>query len=267
MSSGTEVARVGPVERRPPPFGGLSLPVFVIEVRRLLRNRRTVAFTLVLPVVFFLIFGLNKAYASQRAGSGNVSAFIMISMALYGCVVATTGSGATVSLERAAGWSRQLRVTPLTPLAYILIKMATALVLGFFADVIVYAVGIATGQPSMPVHVWALSAVVVWLGSLIFGAFGLFMGYLLPSDNVMQVMGFVLWLVSFGGGLFVPLSQFPEAVRQGAKFTPLYGLNQIVHVGLNSTPFDWTWVLNVLAWLAIFVGGAAWRFRKDTARV
>ena len=26
-------------------------------------------------------------------------------------------------------------------------------------------------------------------------------------------------------------------------------------------------ILNVLVWTAMFVGGAAWRFRKDTARV
>jgi ABC-2 type transport system permease protein len=27
------------------------------------------------------------------------------------------------------------------------------------------------------------------------------------------------------------------------------------------------WIVNLLAWLAIFGLGAAWRFRKDTARV
>jgi ABC-2 type transport system permease protein len=27
------------------------------------------------------------------------------------------------------------------------------------------------------------------------------------------------------------------------------------------------WVVNLLAWLAIFVGGAAWRMGRDTARV
>jgi ABC-2 type transport system permease protein len=27
------------------------------------------------------------------------------------------------------------------------------------------------------------------------------------------------------------------------------------------------WVVNAVAWLAIFTAGAIWRFRKDTARV
>ena len=54
----------------------------------------------------------------------------MISLALYGAVFATTSGGAMVSIERAQGWSRQLRLTPLSPAAYIAIKMLTALVLG-----------------------------------------------------------------------------------------------------------------------------------------
>src|SRR5215471_2629706 len=91
---------------------GVNLTVLALEVRRLLRNRRTVIFALVIPAVFFLLFGLNKAYAHQRAGHGNVSAFILASMALYGAVLATTSGGAMVSIELAAGWSRQLRITP-----------------------------------------------------------------------------------------------------------------------------------------------------------
>jgi hypothetical protein len=43
-----------------------------------------VIFTLITPVLFFLVFGLNSTYAGQREGSGNVSAAIMILIALYG---------------------------------------------------------------------------------------------------------------------------------------------------------------------------------------
>ena len=260
-------APAGLPERGSPPLGGFSLTVLHLEVRRLLRNRRTMIFTLVAPVIFFLIFGLNSAYANLRAGHGNVSAFIMISMALYGAVLATTSGGAMVSVERASGWSRQLRVTPLTPAAYIAIKMLTALVLGFVSVAAVYAAGIVVGKPSMPLGLWVATGACVWIGSLVFAAFGLFVGYLLPSENVMQVIGFVLMLFSFGGGLFIPLSQFSPALRDAARFTPLFGLNQLVHYPLVGGAFHWTWAANLVVWLAVFSAGAAWRFRRDTARV
>ena len=256
--------------RNVPAMGGFNFTVLKLEVRRLLRNRRTVIFAIVFPVVFFLLFGLNKAYALQSAGPGshgNVSAFIMISMALYGAVLATTSGGAMVSIERAAGWSRQLRLTPLSPTAYIAIKVLTAMVLGLASVVVVYAVGALTGKPSMSGYLWVVTAVCVWVGSLVFAAFGLFMGYLLPTENVMQFLGFGLMLFAFAGGLFIPLSQYPHTLQTLAEFTPLYGLNQLVHAPLLGTGVQLKWAVNALVWLAIFAGGAIWRFRKDTARV
>jgi ABC-2 type transport system permease protein len=253
--------------RRAPGLGGFNLTVLGLEVRRLLRNRRTVLFTMVLPVVFFLIFGLNSAYANLRDAHGNVSAEIMISMALYGAILATTSGGAMVSIERAEGWSRQLRLTPLSPLAYVVIKMLTAMVLGLSSVIAVYLVGLLTGKPSMPGYLWFVTGASVWIGSLVFAAFGLFMGYLLPTENVMQILSFALVLFAFGGGLFVPLRQFPHLLQTIAEYTPLYGLNQLVHAPLLGGSIHLAWVVNAVAWLAIFAGGAVWRFRKDTARV
>jgi ABC-2 type transport system permease protein len=254
------------VDRPVPPLGGFSPKLVALESRRVLRNRRTLIFTVVVPTVFFLIFGLNGAYANFRYGSGNVSAEVLISMALYGAVLATTSGGATVSLERAAGWTRTLRVTPLTSVAYVAVKMVTSLVLGALAVAVVYVVGAFTGEPRMPLWVWLVAAIATWLGSLVFSAFGLFIGYLLPSENVMQLIGFALMLFSFGGGLFVPLSQFSPALRTMAELTPLWGLSQLVHYPLGGGAFRVTWVANVAVWLAVFSLGAAWRFARATER-
>jgi ABC-2 type transport system permease protein len=253
--------------RRAPGLGGFNGTLLGLEVRRVLRNRRTVIISTVFPVVFFLIFGLNKAYALVPDGRGNVAAFVMISMALYGAVLATTYAGAMVSIERAAGWSRQLRLTPLSPAAYITVKMLTALVLGLCSVVAVFAAGLITHKASMPGYLWIVSGLSVWIGSLVFAAFGLLMGYLLPTENVMQILGLGLAALSFLGGLFTPLNQLPDVVQTIAKFTPLYGLNQLVHAPMLGTGIELTWVANAVIWLAIFAGGAAWRMRKDTARV
>ena len=101
------------LERQPPPLGGFRPAIVRLEVRRLLRNRRTMILALLLPVLFFWGFGLNSSYVHERAGHGNVTAVVMISIALYGTVSATATCRAMVSIERAAGWSLQLRVTPL----------------------------------------------------------------------------------------------------------------------------------------------------------
>jgi ABC-2 type transport system permease protein len=158
-------------------------------------------------------------------------------------------------------------VTPLSSTAYIATKMLTALVLGASSVIAVYVVGGISNKPSMPLQYWVITALCVWIGSLLFAAFGLFIGYLLPSENVMQIIGIALTLCSFAGGVFIPLSQFSPAMRTAAQFTPLYGLNQLVHLPLVGGSVHWSWILNLVAWLGIFVAGAIWRLRGDTTRV
>jgi ABC-2 type transport system permease protein len=94
-----------------PRFGGFTAGMIGLELRRMTRNRRTVIFTLILPAVFFLLFGTSGDYKTERLGDGNVTGYVLVSMAVYGAMLATTSGGAMVSIERAAGWSRQLRLT------------------------------------------------------------------------------------------------------------------------------------------------------------
>lgn len=253
-----------PTTTRAPRTGLVNVPFLAIELRRLLRNRRTVIFTLVMPPAFFLIFGTADAYRTQSVGNANVTAFIMVSMALYGAMIATTSGGASVSVERSQGWTRQLRLTPLRPATYVLTKVLVAMVMGLAAVLVVAAVGLVSGATG-DLGALVASLGLAWVGSVVFAAFGLFMGYLLPAENVMQILGPVLALLAFAGGLFVPLGD--GLFADIATVVPTYGLAEIVRAPLTGdAPSIWA-VVNVVAWAAVFVGGAAWRFRRDTARV
>lgn len=189
----------------------------------------------------------------------------MVSMAVYGAMLATTSGGAMVSMERMQGWSRQLRLTPLHPGACVAVKLVVAMVLGLAAVVVVFAVG-SVWHASMPARVWVECGLVAWVGSMVFAAFGLFVGYLLPSENVMQVLGPVMALLAFAGGLFIPLKD-GSTVATIAQFVPTYGLSQLSQGPLVGADHTLTALANLLAWGSIFAGGAAWRFRRDTARV
>ena len=263
-SASSVVTRLDLSSRTAPPLGGLTLPLLSLEVRRRLRNRRSVIFSIVLPVAFFLMFTTTD-YSAMPYGNGNVVANMMIGMALYGALMTTTGAGAAVSTERASGWSRQLRLTPLKPIAYIAVKVIIGMLIGALAIGAVYACG-PYRHAHMPVSAWITSALIIWLGSLVFVAFGLFVGYLLPSDNAMQVVGPLMALLAFLGGMFIPLTPGSTMDRIGS-LTPMYGLHNLALWPMGAESFSWWWVVNVLTWLAVFLGGAAWRMSRDTARV
>lgn len=254
------------VSRRVPPMGGFSPTFLKLELRRLLRNKRAVIFTLVMPSVFFLLFGTDSKYKTETAGHGNVTAYIMVSMAVYGAMIATTSGGAMVATERALGWSRQLRLTPLRPVAYVAIKVAVAMTMGLVAIVTVFIVGNLVGA-DLAFGRLILCGLLAWVCTLVFAAFGLFMGYLLPSENVMQILGPALALLSFAGGLFIPLDQMSDVFATVAKFTPAYGVGVISRAPFGEDGNVALAVLNVAVWASIFVAGAAWRMSKDTQRV
>lgn len=260
----------------PAPRGiGLNPRILRLELRRVVRNRRSLIFTLVFPVLMFLFVSSSIPAKDQAIGDGvvaNVSAYIMVNMAVYGAIMAATSAGASVAVERAAGWSRQLRLTPLQPVAYIAMKMLAAVVMGIVAVAVTFAAGGLSGTAHAGALSWVLSAGIIVVGALVFAAFGLLLGYLLPSDNVMQVLGGLMALMSMLGGIFFPIKD-GSTFDHVASLTPMYGIGKVAQwpMSLHSDggfgAFHVTWAVNLVVWGVIFVAGAAWCFRRDTARV
>ena len=249
---------------RPVRNGGFNLSLLGIELRRVLRNRRTVIFTLLFPGAMFLAFGSQYA-ASESMGNGNVTAYIMVAMSLYGAAMTASASGASVALERAQGWSRQLRLTPLRPASYILVKAVSALAMGAIAVAVVNVVGLVQGRAQMPVGTWIACALLTVLCTLVFAALGVFVGYLVPGETAMQVLGPALAVLAFAGNVFIPISQ-GSVMWTIASYTPMFGVAEITRYPITNE-LPWYAVVNAIVWLGVFVAGAAWRMSKDTSRV
>ncbi|MDP9828002.1 ABC-2 type transport system permease protein [Kineosporia succinea] len=233
----------------------------VLELRRALRNRRTMIFLLIMPPVFFLLFGHGYKDSEPAA-----FAYVMVSMAVYGAMIATTSIGAQVSVERSQGWTRQLRLTSLRPTGYVLTKVGAALILGVVPILIVLGVGASMGA-QLSAGEWISVAVLSWFCSLVFAAFGLFIGYLIPAENAMQFMGPVLALMSFFGGLFQPLDQMPQALQDIAPWMPTYAVGLVARSPITDSGLTVAHVADLLLWTAVFVAGTAVLFRRDTKRV
>jgi ABC-2 type transport system permease protein len=81
----------------------------------------------------------------------------------------------------------------------------------------------------------------------------------------MQILGPLLAVLAFAGGLFVPLTDGVFATI--ARFTPLYGLAELSRAPLGDAGWSLVALANLVAWAAVFVTGAAVMFGRDTARV
>lgn len=260
------------LDRRVPPLGGLNLTYLTIELKRKLRNRRTLLFTVAFPIVMYVLIGVPLrnvplTHTPLSAGGPSVAAYIMVSMAMYGAMMSATQTGAAVAVERAQGWSRQLRLTPLNPLVNVVIKMIAGMLLGLLAVAATYLAGALSGVHLNAVQ-WLSTGLAGWLlAGAVFTALGLMVGYMVPGENAAQVTSLVVVFLSFLGGLFYPLSSMPDFMQTIAKFTPVYGISQLARAPLTGDAFDIWALVNAIVWLAIFITGTAYFFRRDTKRV
>lgn len=241
------------------------LPLTRFELIRTLRNPTSIFFAIGLPVVMYLIFGNNASYANERVGHGNVAAVVMLCMALYGAMIAATGAGASVAAERSMGWSRQLRLTPVSSVTYIVAKAVASLVLSLVAVLGVAVVGLL-GSARMTGWVWATTLLIAWLGSTMFTAFGLFIGFLVRSSNAMRFVGPAMMIVAFLGNLLVPITP-DSTLDRIARWTPMYGLRDLTIWPMQAPQHSAVAIAGFTGWTLIFVLGAAAMMRRDTGRV
>ncbi len=197
----------------------LNTTYYRLELRRVLRDRVTLFFTAGLPAVLYVVFGASPEYGSEPVGDGNVAMWIMIGMAAYGAVSATTGIGGASAIERMQGWTRQLGLTPLRPSQFVAVKAAVAMTVAAIPIVLVYGIGLLTGAEA-PLTVWLASAAVLMFGAMTFALYGLGFGLAFRSEAAVSAASGALVVMSFFGNIFVPLAGWQLTL---AKFTPLYG--------------------------------------------
>jgi ABC-2 type transport system permease protein len=251
----------------------MNVTYTTIELRRVFRDYVSMFFITLLPAFFYLVFGAAQDVSGNRAGNGNVAMYIMISMAAYGAVTATTGVGGMAAVERAQGWGRQLGLTPLADHAYVATKAFVAVVVAAVPIALIYLVGVLTGAEGEGLA-WLLSAVLVLLGASVFALYGLVMGLAFRTEAAVSAASGVLVIMGFLGNIFVPLSGTMLAI---ARFTPLYGYAALARYpvtegtiptsngGLVEEPL-WYAVVNVSVWLTVLALLATWLVRRGRAR-
>ncbi|WP_132992811.1 ABC transporter permease [Gordonia zhaorongruii] len=257
------------VTNAPAPSGAGVAPAYLrYDVRRVMRNRRAMIFTVAMPALLYAVFGATQNN-EDSVGNGNVAFYVLVGMAVYGAILSAASNAASVAIEQQAGWTRTLMMTPLKPSGYVATKIALALVMSALPVVILIVVGLATGATA-PIGTWVACLGVGWLGSSVFAALGLGLGSVLRSDGAMQVLGGLLALLAFAGNVFVPLS---GAMLQLAQFTPMFGVVSLARypldhgVTVHGTQIGlWVMIVNVAVWASIFAVSAAIFYSRSSNR-
>jgi ABC-2 type transport system permease protein len=234
------------------------------EIIRLVRNKRVLIFSILMPAVLLLIFG--GIYKGGSLNGVGAAAYLMVSMGLFGSMSAAIGSGGSIAVERGIGWNRQLRLTPLSTRAYVLTKVVLSLIMALPPLLITWAVGAIALDVRLSATTWLLITLGAWLGALPFAALGLVVGYIAKPDSVQQISGLLYMLLAAFGGIWVPVEQMPKLMHDIAEWTPAYWVGQVARSPLFHSTLEMRAVWMLLGWTVVFGLIARRRFRVDTAR-
>jgi ABC-2 type transport system permease protein len=196
-------------------------PLFVFQLRRVARNRQFLFFTVLLPAAFTVFFtkvfaGTSGQVSQEQAGA------TMVAMMAYGAIGAALGATIRLSFDRASGWLRQLRVTPVLQTSVVAVDVVVGMLLTLPPLVVVALTGrFVNGVRLLPGE-WAALIGVLWLGSAVFVALGLLLGWALEEKAAGGAIGIVGTVLAALGGLWVPVALFPGGLRALAHVLPSY---------------------------------------------
>jgi ABC-2 type transport system permease protein len=241
--------------------------VWRFEVLRMVRSWKFLGITIGFPVLFYLLFLGDRTGGEVVYGAVPWRDYLMVSMCSFGALIAALNAGGSrLAMERASGWARQLRVTPIPAWAYVTTKVSAAMLVVLPVILLVELVAALYGHVQMGATSWLVLSVVLWASALPFAVLGVFVGFVVGTEAVFPVVTGLLFLLAYFGGLFTPIEDLPGFLQGAARALPNFhhmtlGLDVINGQALGAS--HW---LVLGAYTVVLGAGIAWKHRREEAR-
>ena len=237
------------------------------ELLRLVRSWRFLAVTVGFPVVFYMLFLNDRSPGKVVDGTVPWRVYLMVSMCSFGSLVAALNAGGTrLASERATGWARQLRVTPLPSWSYVSTKVAVSMLVVLPVVVLVEVVGSAFGGVRLDAGSWVELTLLMWATAAPFAVLGVFVGFMVHAETAYPVVTVLMFVLGYFGGLCSPVSHMPKALQTTARILPSFhhaSLGLALLSGHTLGVDHWL----VLAGYAVVLGLVIlWRHRVEESR-
>jgi ABC-2 type transport system permease protein len=246
--------------------GGASLLYTRCELLRTLRNRRFFFLSLGFPLALYYLIAAPNRHLQDLSHTGiSAPLYFMVGLVSFGTMGAMLSSGARIASERAVGWNRQLRITPLSTQAYFRTKVLTGYVMALISICALYAAGATLGV-SIGAGRWLEMTGLILVGLIPFAALGILIGHLLTPDSIGPAMGGGIALLAILGGTWGPIAQH-GALHSIAQLVPSYWLVQAGHLATGGSAWPLKGWIVIAAWTILATRFAQRAYRRDTGRV
>ncbi|MBD3943724.1 ABC transporter permease [Microbacterium sp. NEAU-LLC] len=220
--------------------------------------------SLAFPTLAFCLFVLpqrmvveNPEYATAAVASMVVFAFMSASLFSIGLDLAD---------QRAKPCAPYLRTLPGAPGARIAGLMASTLIVAAVAMVPLLVIGgLFTSAAPQPLDLLAAIGLVI-VTAVPSALIGVIIGTTCGPKAAIAVTQVAMFVLAFGGGLFLPPLLFPDWLDLVSKFLPVRQAREIVVGTALGTGAPLWALLGILAWTIVLGALAVWLYRRDEGR-
>jgi ABC-2 type transport system permease protein len=252
----------------------LALHQFRFDQRVFWRNPASVFFTVLLPIIFLLIFAtiFGNDEIEELGGLKTTTYYVPAIITL--AIVSATMQSLAISLtvDRENGILKRGRGTPLPNWAFFAGRIGNAIVVSVLMLILVVALGRLIYDVEVPWDKAPAVLLTLLVGAACFCSLGIALTAAIPSEDAAAPISNVAVLpLYFLSGVFIPETEIPSGVLDFASFFPIRHFFEAFFASYDPVAtgpgFEWGHLAVVAAWgalgLAIAIKTFRWTPRGD----
>jgi ABC-2 type transport system permease protein len=201
----------------------LVLHQFRFDQKVFWRNRASVFFTAIFPLMFLLILATFFRNSDVKGLDVKGSTYYVPAIVVLSVIAATTVKLAmNLSSEREAGQLKRVRGTPLPPAAFVAGRVGNSLVISLIMVVLISVLGSLLYGVDIPTRTLPAALVTLAVGAASFSCLGFALAAAIPSEDAAPaVTNAIVFPLYFLSGVFIPQDEIPNGVLGFADAFPV----------------------------------------------
>ncbi len=233
------------------------------EVLRNFRNWRFLFLTLAFPLVLYFSVASANRYTTFNGIAFTV--YFMAAMATLGAMASVVSGAAVIAADRSTGWTRQMRITPLTAGTYFGARVLNGYLRAVLTIVLLCLAGTALGV-RLSATQWVTVVGLLLVGLIPFAVLGILLGHLLNADSSAVAMGGIVTLFALLGGVYGFQIAKSGPMFQVIKAIPSYWLVQAAKTAIRHGGWPVEGWIVIAVWTLLLAALAVFVYQRDTHR-
>ncbi len=223
------------------------------------RNPAATFFTVVLPLIFLVIFA--SIFGSEVLDNGAEASSVYVPGILALAIISATAVNLamTVTARRERGVLKRVRGTPIPPWVFLAAQAIAGFVISAVMTVIIVFIGGLFYGVDLEVGGLPALLVSVVIGATSFAAMGLGLSAIIPSEDAAPaVTNAVMLPLYFISDVFIPSEAIPDWLQAVGRVFPVYHFSSALQASFNPAPEPAVAGLAIpwVHWLVMLIWGA-----------